>query len=310
MMRIASHEVLRRQQGCAPRLTDLVASSLSIVKYKLGFLLFCSLAVYSDECYAGKLLLLSEDEQSAEIARRVVLEESPFREIPNFNVEVVTVAPGSLGCSLIQRDSENKYLADEIAADRLIHARECDDDKVLHFGAELGAAKIIVIVNDEVAAGHAKFDGEYAIMTSALVRQIPRSVLHEIGHLVGLLDEYEYPEVLAKRYCVAGFFGPNLTMLRESVPYTRDYDARAMHRPVIPWFESISDDTPITTGDRLGTPKSGLVGLYPSKVCDNATNGISAWRPTETDSIMANVADPELGFPQQYHYVFYEAFGK
>lgn len=250
---------------------------------------------------AAKLLVVSENATLADQVKTAVLETAPFAEIPNFMIDIVLRPPISLGCGDYE-ESENTALT---------HVWRCDDDKIADLLLERAANRVIVIIHSNDSVANTGVGAVYTTVTEGSILQMgPKVAVHELGHGIGFGDEYVYDSVMAVEYCVENWRALNLTMLKVQESYSSELRARNFVGAYVPWYPRIGRSTPILTGDKLGTPTPGVVGLYKSHVCDNAKNGVTAWLPIEEETLMGGPSDLDLGFPSFYFPYIYEAFGE
>lgn len=104
---------------------------------------------------------------------------------------------------------------------------------------------------------------------------------HELGHALGLADEYPMRGTLAKAFCGGEFSFQPLNLVFTSSDVLSDAEKRKLHAQ-LPWQHYL--DSPIATQQedgqwRLGTEQKGdqHVGLFPAATC-HAT-GVFAWKP-------------------------------
>ncbi|RUO31393.1 hypothetical protein [Aliidiomarina sanyensis] len=104
---------------------------------------------------------------------------------------------------------------------------------------------------------------------------------HEIGHALGLADEYPMRARLAEAFCSGSFsFQPLNLVLTSSDVMT--YEEKQMLRNRIPWIAHL--EAPIATERddglwTLGTPEAyeEQIGLFPAATCD--ATATFAWKP-------------------------------
>lgn len=104
---------------------------------------------------------------------------------------------------------------------------------------------------------------------------------HELGHWLGLADEYAMAPELAESFCIGRYnhASVNLVVTDSSVMSTHDLQQLWLR---LPWHHAVEDWRQLATqvNDnqwRLGSSR-GTVGLHPVATCD-AVAGKFAWRP-------------------------------
>lgn len=247
----------------------------------LSFFMFVSPA------YALKYVIYT-DQSDASRAREVVelmKTTYPFNK-HRMEFEIVQLKPEELNCG-----SAN-------GIDRLL---TCDQstDAINAMTARRGGDQAMII-KDRAEHGGSGANGGIPIMASG---SNARVMLHEYLHTLGLCDEYSYSASEANMYCDTMGVYPNATVIEPLPAYSSDNHARREHRIVIPWYGEINDSTKITTGSSLGTGPSSdekevpnntnipsvlsePVGLYPGKICINASPAKKTWVPGAKKTIM------------------------
>lgn len=127
--------------------------------------------------------------------------------------------------------------------------------------------------------------------------------VHELGHLLGLADEYAMRQQLAQRYCAGQYQFNALNLV--ITPKDLYIDAETLHRlrQQLPWYDYL--EQPIGEWVRteqeglklqLGSTDPGKIGLFAVDTCANT--GYQAWRPVAQQTFMEH---HELGsIPELY----------
>jgi hypothetical protein len=124
------------------------------------------------------------------------------------------------------------------------------------------------------------------------------TMLHEIGHSLGLTDEYVYPVEDAPKYCGYSPWGNGSTVsVRNN--YRSQRDAERACREQVPWCAAaLAEGTPVTQrlpngSFMIGTPPpatgcpSVALGVYAGGNCQTL-NPNSTWRPYYCPTIMGH----------------------
>ncbi|HLV48810.1 MAG TPA: hypothetical protein VKY35_07100, partial [Aliidiomarina sp.] len=116
-----------------------------------------------------------------------------------------------------------------------------------------------------------------------------RILLHELGHALGLADEYPMQRDLAQRFCTGNYrFTARNLVLVEPKAFSRN-DIAALTE-TLPWKQQLSTPIaqPIPVGGavyyRLGSSEPDRVGLYTTGTCE-ATR-MQAWKPVSRVTFM------------------------
>lgn len=114
-------------------------------------------------------------------------------------------------------------------------------------------------------------------------------LLHELGHALGLADEYPMAHELAQRFCSGDYnFKARNIVLAE--PRILSVTAVEQLRERLPWREQLTTAIalPVAIGAgtyfRLGSSEPGKIGLYTTATCQ-ATR-LQAWKPVQAVTFM------------------------
>lgn len=116
-------------------------------------------------------------------------------------------------------------------------------------------------------------------------------IQHELGHWMGLADEYEMSESLAREFCYGNYRHKSLNIIvtESSGPYSTEQVKRTYRQLPVPWQKAIGSWREIATqvGDEwvLGSSGQKRVGLYKADTC-NAIRNRQAWRPVNERTAM------------------------
>lgn len=123
-------------------------------------------------------------------------------------------------------------------------------------------------------------------LTTSSQREV---VAHELGHWLGLADEYAMAQPLAEAFCRGGYnFDPLNIVLTDQQTMTAG-ELKALWQR-LPWRDAISDwrslGKPLTNNRwQLGSSKQHAAGLYPAATCATVS-GVYAWKPVPEQTAM------------------------
>lgn len=116
-----------------------------------------------------------------------------------------------------------------------------------------------------------------------------RVLLHELGHALGLADEYPMTHELAQRFCTGqyNFHARNIILAEPKL-----YSQQSLHglSEQIPWQHALTTEIAqpvrIQAGGyfRLGSNEPQQVGLFPASTCERAQ--AQAWKPFARQTFM------------------------
>jgi hypothetical protein len=156
---------------------------------------------------------------------------------------------------------------------------ECDSAELARLAARHQANHAIFVRDNPYEGGSG---GSIPVILSGSREGIG---LHEWIHTFGFADEYAYPRNEAALFCQKKTF-PNVAIFNDSPPYFGSDDVRARHRDQISWLPFLTEEAALTTGQNLGSPKFGNLGIFRSKTCDNVVPQMKSWKPTGYPTIM------------------------
>lgn len=128
-----------------------------------------------------------------------------------------------------------------------------------------------------------------------------RVLFHEIGHALGLADEYPMQRDVAERFCAGDFRFPSFNIVTTELNLLSDGQMEAF-KDNLPWREYLTTDIaqPVRIGGvrywRLGSSEPREVGLYPAATCENTA--FQAWRPIDRATFMERSEYPYV--PELY----------
>lgn len=114
-------------------------------------------------------------------------------------------------------------------------------------------------------------------------------LLHELGHALGLADEYPMPHALAQRFC-SGDYTFNARNIVLAEPRILSASAVEQLTESLPWRDHLTTAIalPVAIGAatyyRLGSSEPGNIGLYTTATCQ-ATR-LQAWKPVHEITFM------------------------
>ncbi|MCB0379504.1 MAG: hypothetical protein KDD33_13515 [Bdellovibrionales bacterium] len=299
-------------------------------------------SLFSSMSQAAVITVLT-DQPGGDAAKRLVArmkETPPFSRIKNLEFKIVKKK--RLSCKkqqgITSESHEDKGGKDSPSPTRQLPA-SCqvpkkqnvksrgaapndDSDRLISYDCSIFSevqaqtnADYLVFVKDDNQFGGS--GGQFPTMTSG---SPPETGIHELLHQMGFADEYSYYTACeADIYCQNaqvqnantrnGFsFLPsgsmNVAVFPDKPPYSSDAQAKSMHAGQIPWFGSIKATTPIVSGSQLGTPKSGVVGLFPGQTCVKSTAGVKSWVSGDEDNLMRSLYSNYIPRP------FWDAIGE
>ena len=262
-------------------------------KYLLSLSTFLMLTTVSN-AFAYTLVLFTDDpDYNVGIdSIKAIRETYPFNKF-DIKFKIARTKPADLDCN-VKGDIE-----------RLI---TCQNSVAINaMTKKLNGDQALVVKNVPNYGGSSGIGAGIPVITSGTP---PRAMLHEFLHTLGLCDEYEYKASEADRYCLNKKQQFNIAFIDPLPSYSGDSEARALHASSIQWFGDIAGTTPITNsnGSSLGTQKSidpnkkavvnnsttammleEPTGLYPSGMCENASQPIKTWKPSGTVTVMQNM---------------------
>jgi hypothetical protein len=155
----------------------------------------------------------------------------------------------------------------------------CDKQALAALGAQFQADRMIFVHDSPVMGGSG---GDIPIILSGSGSGIG---MHEFLHAYGLADEYAYPKDEAPFYCGQHQWA-NVAIFQEQPPYRSSDDVRVRHAAQIPFLPYISKSAELITGEHLGSPKAGNLGIFPSKTCSNVVPALQSWKSSSNPTIM------------------------
>jgi len=114
-------------------------------------------------------------------------------------------------------------------------------------------------------------------------------LLHELGHALGLADEYPMAHDLAQRFCSGDykFKAKNIVLVEPRLLSASDVELVTQG---LPWREQLTTAIalPVAIGAgsyfRLGSSEPGAIGLYTTSTCQAAR--LQAWKPVQEVTFM------------------------
>lgn len=172
-------------------------------------------------------------------------------------------------------------------------------------------ASYAIIVKDE-----SRYGGSGGLNPVITTGSPAAMALHELMHRLGFADEYSYHNSCeADLYCPAGgddWISPsgygahpttsfNVAVFTPQASYASNAEVRAAHGKQIPWLIFIDKSTDIMKAGKIGTPPSphaGVIGLYRSTVCDQASVTTPTWQSISQPTIMKTLSTTYI--PKDY----------
>jgi len=171
--------------------------------------------------------------------------------------------------------------------DRLV---DCDKDVLTQIGTQYQADRLMFVHDSPWEGGSG---GDIPIILAGSRSGIG---MHEWLHSYGLADEYAYRKEEAPFYCAQHQWA-NVAIFNEQPPYRSSDDVRIRHRDQIPFLPYLSTHAELITGEHLGSPKTGNLGLFPSKTCSNVTPTLQSWKSSSYPTIMEDPASTYIPKP-------------
>lgn len=116
-----------------------------------------------------------------------------------------------------------------------------------------------------------------------------RVLLHELGHALGLADEYPMQRDVAERFCAGDFVFPSWNIITTESSLVSSAELERI-RARLPWRNELTTAiaSPLLIAGvpywRLGSVEPDQIGLYPTGTCENT--GAQAWRPFSRATFM------------------------
>jgi hypothetical protein len=186
----------------------------------------------------------------------------------------------------ITEDDLKKY-RNGYTIDRLV---ECDHAALVNVAAEFSADHMLFVRESNFEGGSG---GAIPVILAGSRTGIG---LHEWLHTFGLADEYAYKTEEAPFFC-SGHNWVNVAIFNDAPPYSGSGDVRARHATQIPWLATISPKAFLTTGDQLGSPHFGQVGIFKSATCSKVVPVLKSWKPTGYTTVMEQVGTSYIPKP-------------
>ncbi len=174
-------------------------------------------------------------------------------------------------------EADIKKYRDGYTIDRLI---ECDSAELGILGGREGADHMIFIKQSHHEGGSG---GNIPVILSG---SRPGIGLHEWLHSFGLADEYPYASHEAPFYCTQKWV--NVAIFNALPPYRDSDDVRIRHSQNIPWLPYLSRHAKLVSGDKLGSPQKGNLGIFKSDTCRNVSPQLESWKSSSHPTIMEN----------------------
>ncbi|HVK61206.1 MAG TPA: hypothetical protein VM432_06630 [Bdellovibrionales bacterium] len=274
---------------------------------------------------ATSLIVLVTDQPGGANAREVVRSFQtiePFSRMSGLKFEIVQTTAKKLGCETApETERFNSDLDAMESIDRLASAIEskealpasckdqpppirlitCDTPIAQRFLTSIKtkySANYVIVVKSDPRYGGA--GGRFPVITTGSPATM---AIHELMHLLGFADEYEYTtDCEADYYCgttlpdeqtrsPAGYGSIpgdsfNVPLFNARSRYSSNEQARSLHGALISWLNLIPKTTPLIERGKLGSPSSVPVGLFRGVTCDKASRRMDTWRAENTLNIM------------------------
>jgi hypothetical protein len=258
----------------------------------------------AQSAHAKKLVILT-DQQSAAKAKdiqKLITSTTPFKLLnaSEFSVEVHVIDavahPVHCAPKLIKYTDQEieslKYYSEKsgipisdaqlalykkgYTIDRLV---ECDKAVLASLGAQFQADRVMFVHESNWEGGSG---GDIPIILSGSRSGIG---MHEWLHGYGLADEYAYSKEEAPFYCGQHQWA-NVAIFNEQAPYRSSDDVRTRHHDQIPFLPYIGEHAVLITGEELGSPKAGQLGIFVSRTCSNVVPKLQSWKSSSNPTIM------------------------
>ncbi|MES3037762.1 MAG: hypothetical protein V4736_07640 [Bdellovibrionota bacterium] len=198
---------------------------------------------------------------------------------------------------IILSEEEKKRYKKGFTIDRLT---ECDKAAMAQIALESQADRMIYIHASPYEGGSG---GTIPVILSS---SRPGIGLHEWLHTFGLADEYAYRKEEAPFYCQRRDWA-NVAIFNDAPPYANSEDVKARHQTQIPWLPYLSKTALLVTGDQLGSPQMGNLGIFRSATCNNVSPVLKSWKSSSYPTIME---DPFTNYiPKPYWRVILTGLG-
>lgn len=281
---------------------------------KLAFMLVAIIAAAS-VAHAKKLLIVTDQPSAAKAKeiQQLITSTTPFKLLKSseFTVEVKVVDINShpVKCApkvikYTDKEIESlKYYSEKngipiskeqlalykkgYTIDRLV---DCDKDALAQIGAQYQADRMMFVHESAWEGGSG---GDVPVILSGSRSGIG---MHEWLHSYGLADEYAYRKEEAPFYCGQHQWA-NVAIFNEQPPYRSSDDVRTRHHDQIPFLPYLSNNAVLITGEHLGSPKAGNLGIFPSKTCTNVTPTLQSWKSSSYATIMEDPASTYIPKP-------------
>lgn len=131
---------------------------------------------------------------------------------------------------------------------------------------------------------------------------------HELGHALGLADEYAMRADLATAFCSGEYDFQALNIVVTSSRYVTDQEYRQL-KANLPWLKRLEQEPGVQQADgdwRLGSPGNDKIGLFPAATCENSE--YYAWKPVAELTFMEQ---HEIGaVPELYWWLIKQAIAQ
>lgn len=270
----------------------------------MKFALITTLLLSTSLAHAKKLLIVTDQESGAKAReiQQLITSTTPFKllKASEFTVEVKVLdrktKPVKCSPKVIKYTDKEieslKYWSEKngipLSKEQLSKYKkgytigrlvDCDKQALASIGAQFQADRMMFVHESPWEGGSG---GDIPIILSGSRSGIG---MHEWLHSYGLADEYAYNKEEAPFYCGQHHWA-NVAIFQEQPPYRSSDDVRVKHRDQIPFLPYISKNAVLITGEHLGSPKAGNLGLFPSKTCANVTPALQSWKSSSNPTIM------------------------